>query len=62
MTSMLVVVDRFNKYAVFIPPLATYTTKKTMKLFLRYVVKLFGAQADIITDQDSQLTGQFWIA
>lgn len=39
---MLVVVEWFTKYVIFIPTSAAYTTKKIVKLFLRHMVKLFG--------------------
>lgn len=46
-------IDRFTKYAVFILASATCTTKKTVELFLRHMVKLFGVSADIISDRDA---------
>ena len=38
MASVLVVIDQFTKYAIFIPAPATYTAEKTAELFLRHVV------------------------
>ena len=37
--SIIVVVDRFSKYATFIAALADYTAEETAKLFLKHVVK-----------------------
>ena len=59
MASVLVVVDRFTKYAIFIPTPATYTDEKTAALFLKHVVKLFSVPEDIISDRDTRFTGRF---
>ena len=37
--SILVVVDRFSKYATFIPAPLHYSADEASKLFLKYVVK-----------------------
>lgn len=43
MSSVLVVEDRFTKYAIFIPAPATCTVKKAVELFLRHIMKFFGS-------------------
>lgn len=48
MSSVIVVVDRFTKYAVFVPTPATCLAEKVAKLFLKYVVKHFGMPRDIV--------------
>ena len=37
--SIIVVVDRFSKYATFIAASTNCTAKETTRLFLKYVVK-----------------------
>lgn len=62
MSSVLVVEDRFTKYAIFIPAPATCTAEKAAELFLRHVVKFFGVPEDIVSDRDARFTGRFWTA
>lgn len=57
--SIMVVVDRFSKYAVFIPALNACPAEEAAKLFLAYVVKYFGLPTDIVSDRDTRFTGRF---
>lgn len=50
MRSILVLVDRFSKYVIFMVVPSTCTTTITVELFFRNVVKLFGLSKDIISD------------
>ena len=59
--SIIVVVDRFSKYATFIAALKDYTAEETTKLFLKNVVKYWGLPKFIISDRDSSFIGKFWI-
>lgn len=60
MRSIFVVVDRFSKYAVFIPAPHACTADVAAGLFFRNVVKYFGLPEDIISDRDTRFTGRFW--
>ncbi|RVW21226.1 Transposon Tf2-2 polyprotein [Vitis vinifera] len=59
--SVFVVVDRFSKYAVFIPAPDTCPAEEAAKLFFSNVVKHFGLPRDIVSDQDARFTGKFWV-
>ncbi|KAJ4717218.1 Retrotransposon protein, putative, Ty3-gypsy subclass [Melia azedarach] len=58
--SIIVVVDRFSKYAVFMAALADCTAEEAAKLFLKHVVKLWGVPNNIVSDRDPRFTGKFW--
>ena len=60
MTSIMVVVDRFSKYAVFVPVPEACPAETAADLFYRNVVKHFGLPSDIISDRDARFTGRFW--
>ena len=57
--SILVVVDRFSKYAVFIPTPGECPTEEVVCIFLSNVVKNFGMHEDIVSDRDMRFTGRF---
>ena len=59
--SVFVVVDRFSKYAVFIPAPDACPAEEATKLFFSNVVKHFGLPHDIVSDQDTRFTGKFWV-
>lgn len=54
--SVLVVVNRFSKYAIFLAALAHYSAEDATVLFLTSVVKYFGLLANIINDRDMRFT------
>ncbi|KAK2979456.1 hypothetical protein RJ640_015085 [Escallonia rubra] len=58
--TILVVVDRFSKYASFIATPKYCSAEDTAQLFLKYVVKYWGMPQDIVSDRDSRFTGNFW--
>ena len=62
MTVILVMVDRFLKYAIFILVPAVCTAEVAAALFFRHVVKHFGLPEDIVSDRDARFTGRFWTA
>jgi hypothetical protein len=62
MNTIMVVVDRFTKYAVFIAAPTVRTTEVAAELFYRNVVKYFGVPSDIVSDRDVRFTGRFWTA
>ncbi|RVW23474.1 RNA-directed DNA polymerase-like [Vitis vinifera] len=59
--SIIVVMDRFSKYATFIAASTDCTAEETMRLFLKYVVKYWGLPRFIINDRDPRFTGKFWM-
>jgi len=50
MNTIMVVVDRFTKYAVFVAAPTMCTAEVAAELFYRNVVKYFGVPSDIISD------------
>ena len=58
--SVLVMVDRFLKYTIFMPAPHACPADKTAELFFKYMVKYFGVPEDIISDQDTRFTERFW--
>jgi hypothetical protein len=57
---ILVVVDKFNKFAHFIPLLHPFTSATVAKLFLDNIYKLHGMPSHIISDRDRIFTSNFW--
>jgi hypothetical protein len=57
---ILVVVDRFTKYAHFYPLKHLYSTKTVVQLFFDNVVKLHGVPHTIVSDHDKVFTASFW--
>lgn len=57
---ILVVVDRFSKYAHFIPLAHPFTALSVAKLFLQHVYRLHGLSSSIISDRDEVFTSQLW--
>jgi hypothetical protein len=62
MNTIMVVVDRFTKYAVFVAAPTVCTAEVAAELFYRNVVKYFGVPSDIVSDRDVRFTGRFWTA
>lgn len=58
--SIMVVVDRFSKYATFIPAPPDCKAEEAAPFFLKNVVKYWGLPRTIISDRDPRFTGQFW--
>ena len=59
-SSILVVVDRFMKYAHFIPLKHPFTAAHIAKVVLDNVVKLHGLPLSIVTDRDKIFISGFW--
>ena len=59
--SVFVVVDRFSKYAMFIPDPDACPAKEVARLFFSNVVKHFGLPKDIVSDRDARFTCLFWV-
>jgi transposase InsO family protein len=59
-THVMVIVDRFTKWAYFIPTKDNLTAEKVAKLFLDTVYSNHGMPRAIISDRDSRFTSDFW--
>ncbi|RVX23303.1 hypothetical protein CK203_000917 [Vitis vinifera] len=57
--SIIVVVDKFSKYATFIVAPTDCTAEETARLFLKHVVKYWGLPKFIISDRDPRSLGSF---
>jgi hypothetical protein len=57
---ILVVVDRFTKYAHFVPLHHPYTAPTVARAFIDSIVKLHGMPHSITSDRDAIFTSNFW--
>jgi hypothetical protein len=57
---ILVVVDRFTKYAHFLPLKHPYTVTSVAQLFFSNIVKLHGLPKTIVSDRDKVFASAFW--
>ncbi|XP_051116320.1 uncharacterized protein LOC127241353 [Andrographis paniculata] len=53
-------VDRFSKYAEFIPEPKKRMEEVMEKLFMEHVIKYWRLPTSIVSDRDSRFTGRFW--
>jgi hypothetical protein len=58
--AILVVVDKFSKFAHFIPLRHPFTAESVAKLFLDNVYRLHGMPLSIISDRDRVFISKFW--
>ncbi|PKI50763.1 hypothetical protein CRG98_028905 [Punica granatum] len=58
--TLIVVVDRFSKYATFIPAKKDCPAKEAARLFMKHMVKYWGVPTTIVSDRDPRFTGRFW--
>ncbi|KAA0063945.1 reverse transcriptase [Cucumis melo var. makuwa] len=52
--AILVIIDRFSKYATFFPTTKQCSAEMTAQLFFKHVVKLWGVPTSIVSDRDAQ--------
>ena len=57
---ILVIIDRFSKYATFIFTTKLCYVKLTAHLFFKHVMKLWGVPSSIVSDMDDRYIGTFW--
>jgi hypothetical protein len=60
MSVILTVVDRFSKYAHFIPLGHPYTAASVARAFFDGIVRLHGFPPSIVSDRDPVFTGNVW--
>ncbi|MBW0520197.1 hypothetical protein O181_059912 [Austropuccinia psidii MF-1] len=58
--SILVVVDRFSKMAIFIPTYGTIPALDLVQIFINHVFSKHGLPASIISDRGSLFLSSFW--
>lgn len=58
--TIMVVLDRFSKYATFIPASLECTAEEAVQLFFKFVVKYWRLPRHIISDRDPRFTDNFW--
>ena len=58
--SILVVVDRLTKWAIFIPTTTRLNSPGLAELFLEYVVCQHGLPTSIVSDRGSKFISKFW--
>ncbi|KAH9670463.1 Endonuclease [Citrus sinensis] len=57
--SIMVVVDRYSKYATFIAAPVDCKANEAARLFVKHIVKLWGVPRSIVSDRDPRFTGRF---
>ena len=57
---VLAMVDRYSKYATFIPAPKECSAEQAAHLFLKHVVKYWGLPRSTVSDRDTNFTGNFW--
>ncbi|KAE8266963.1 hypothetical protein A4X09_0g5384 [Tilletia walkeri] len=60
--SILVVVDKYTRFAFFLPNCTTDTAEMVAFLFFERVFPITGLPKAIISDRDAKFTSQFWSA
>jgi transposase InsO family protein len=59
-TVILTIVDRFSKYAHFVPLSHPYSAESVAQAFFTEVVRLHGLPQSIVSDRDPVFTSRFW--
>jgi len=58
--AIMVVIDKFTRYGIFIPTTSDYTASSTTRLFLNHVVSMGWLPSKFITDRDGKFLSDFW--
>ena len=59
-TAIIVIVDRFTKYAICLPTKESFTSQDLADLFLRQVTYVFGNPKEIISDRGPEFASSLW--
>ena len=59
-TVIWVIVDRFSKYAHFLPLPPKFTVASIAPIFIDEIYKLLGTPKSIVSDRDRVFTSRFW--
>lgn len=54
------IIDRFSKFARFIPICETYDASQIAQLFFDNWVCVYGMPKTIVSDRDTRFTSSFW--
>ena len=57
---ILVIIDHFTKYAIYIPVTKTLDASSLADIFIREYFKRFGLPKYIVSDRDKLFTSQYW--
>jgi len=57
---ILVIVDKFSKFAHFLPLSHPFTASQVAKLFMQQVYRLHGMPSSIVSDRDKVFTSLLW--
>ena len=60
MDTVMVIVDRFLKYVVFVATPSVCTAEVDAGLFYKHMVKYFGVPSDVVSDRNVRFTGRLW--
>jgi len=60
MDTVIVIVDRFSKYVVYVATPSVCTVEVAVGLFYKHVVKYFGVSSNVVSDRDVRFTRLFW--
>jgi transposase InsO family protein len=58
--AILVIVDRFTKYAIYIPTKSTLSSEEFAQIFFRRILAKFGIPDGIVSDRGVLFTSKFW--
>lgn len=57
---IMVAVDHFSKYAIFVPTKMPCGAEWTTELFFKNIVRYSGIPLSIVSDRDLRFIGRFW--
>lgn len=58
--SILVIVDRYSKYAIYLPARKDWKAKTFVDMVVERVFTQFGMPVSIVSDRGSLFTAEFW--
>lgn len=59
-TSILVMVDRFSKFGIFLPVLENFNASDLAETFIAEVVMRFGSPKEVISDRGPEFASELW--